>query len=320
MADLGADIKVRSDTVELVSAGGPECEIYKITNQKNGKVYVGQTWKGVDRRFKLHIRDSKASTNKGFRTKLSYALRKYGHESFVLETIATAQTQVEADHLEDKFIVLLDSIKSGYNIRSGGSRGKLSPETRAKLSKANTGKVRTAEMRQKLSVWMTGRKLGPVSQETREKIAAKHRGQKATDETRARISAGLRGKKHSSDRCERRSDAQRLKWTALSLEERELFTQRLVSSRGKRTREWLDQLVKGLNPIPVSKTEKIVTAISQCPQLCYSRIAEDIYGEDTPITRRRVNNLLNSLRKRLVVERIGDSKPYHWRVLWERFK
>lgn len=109
--------------------------IYKIINLVNDKVYVGQTWQTIHIRFSKH----KSPSEKGC-IKLHNAFNKYGRDNFKIELITFCSTQKIADELEVYFINKYDSIKNGYNIREGGSRGKWSEESKKKLSQARKGK------------------------------------------------------------------------------------------------------------------------------------------------------------------------------------
>jgi hypothetical protein len=71
------------------------CEIYKITNLSNGKIYVGQAVShilnhkryrpyGREGRFRCHISEA-FSTKKNQCHYLNNAIRKYGVDDFVLE-------------------------------------------------------------------------------------------------------------------------------------------------------------------------------------------------------------------------------------------
>lgn len=66
--------------------------IYKITNLINNKVYIGQTIRPIEDRFKRHINDA---VNNVLDTHLARAIRKYGKENFIIEEIDTASTQEE---------------------------------------------------------------------------------------------------------------------------------------------------------------------------------------------------------------------------------
>lgn len=106
-------------------------EIYVIQNTENNKPYVGQTCWGTNHRFKYHIKNTT-----GRCIKLFNALNHYGREKFYVTALISCKTQEDADFWEILFIKQYDSIKNGYNIREGGSRGKLSEDTKQKLSEA----------------------------------------------------------------------------------------------------------------------------------------------------------------------------------------
>lgn len=59
--------------------------IYKITNIKNGKIYVGQTTQSLNRRLAQHIGDSKRIYSKN--RLLCQAIREDGKENFIIEKI-----------------------------------------------------------------------------------------------------------------------------------------------------------------------------------------------------------------------------------------
>lgn len=57
--------------------------IYKITNQLNDKVYIGQTSKTIENRFKTHIKEMQNGSD----TKWHRALKKYTPDVFFIESI-----------------------------------------------------------------------------------------------------------------------------------------------------------------------------------------------------------------------------------------
>ncbi len=71
--------------------------IYKITNIKNNKVYIGQTINPVENRWRRHILDAQ---NNILNTHFAIAIRKYGVDSFSCEIIDTAQNQDELNQFE----------------------------------------------------------------------------------------------------------------------------------------------------------------------------------------------------------------------------
>ena len=86
--------------------------IYKITNLINNKVYIGQTIRPIEDRFKRHINDA---INYKLDTHLARAIRKYGFENFIIEEIDTASTQEELTLKEQQWIRYYNSVELGYN-------------------------------------------------------------------------------------------------------------------------------------------------------------------------------------------------------------
>lgn len=86
--------------------------IYKVTNKVNGKIYIGQTIKTVNRRWFRHVNDAE---NNVLDTHFARAIRKYGKESFVVETIDVADTQEELTQKEQYWIRYYNSVNDGYN-------------------------------------------------------------------------------------------------------------------------------------------------------------------------------------------------------------
>ena len=86
--------------------------IYKITNDINNKVYIGQTSRDVKKRFQRHIQD--AVSNR-LDTYSARAIRKYGKEHFSYETIDTANSQIELNQKKHDWINYFDSVNNGYN-------------------------------------------------------------------------------------------------------------------------------------------------------------------------------------------------------------
>ena len=86
--------------------------IYKITNIQNNKVYIGQTIRPIEQRFKRHLNDA---LNNILDTHFARAIRKYGKENFTIEEIDTAQTQDELNQKEQYWIRYYNSVEDGYN-------------------------------------------------------------------------------------------------------------------------------------------------------------------------------------------------------------
>lgn len=97
--------------------------IYKITNIDNNKSYIGQTTRPIEQRFHRHILDA---INGKLNTHFARAIRKYGPDKWVLETIDTANTQNELNQKEQYWIRYYNTIQEGYNetdalYKSGGN-------------------------------------------------------------------------------------------------------------------------------------------------------------------------------------------------------
>lgn len=94
--------------------------IYKLTNQINNKIYIGQTCQKVEERWRDHRKFSNDSL-------IARAIKKYGWENFDKKVIDTALTQEEADEKERYWIeyyrcsISIYGKESGYNITIGGN-------------------------------------------------------------------------------------------------------------------------------------------------------------------------------------------------------
>lgn len=88
--------------------------IYKITNNVNGKIYIGQTIRPIEQRFRRHICDAESGV---VNTHLARAIRKYGPSNFQVQEIDTANSQEELCQKEQYWIRTYGSIDSsiGYN-------------------------------------------------------------------------------------------------------------------------------------------------------------------------------------------------------------
>lgn len=88
--------------------------IYKITNLINGKMYIGQTKRSIDIRWKEHLRSKDDSP-------IHKAFRKYGIENFKIETLEECADEL----LNEKEIYYIKQYNSynghiGYNATPGG--------------------------------------------------------------------------------------------------------------------------------------------------------------------------------------------------------
>ena len=148
--------------------------IYKITNQTNGKIYIGQT-KNPSHRWSAHKCEAKRDK---LQLPIYHAFRKYGIESFSFEIIEICENLEKANEMEVKHITEYDSRNpdNGYNVSPGGLNFEMTEETKKKISDGNKGKIVTEETREKISNTLTGIKH---TEERKINISKGHMGQKS---------------------------------------------------------------------------------------------------------------------------------------------
>ena len=153
--------------------------IYIITNDINGKSYIGKT-NDLVRRWKEHCYGNSNTSI------LSKALKKYGLSHFIFDIVAQIpfddidELNTVLKELEIYYIALYNTFKDGYNATVGGdgiSGYKQSKETTDKIRKANTGRV--------------------VSDETKAKISANRKGIGHSEESKQKITKALLNRDYS---------------------------------------------------------------------------------------------------------------------------
>jgi len=112
--------------------------IYKIVNQINGKVYIGQTKDIQDRfsRYRSTARlGAKNKNYKGYQS-IHKAFNKYGWKNFLVSIINIAETQTRANDLEIAYIKYYNTYGNnshGYNETPGGHCFTISDKTKEKM-------------------------------------------------------------------------------------------------------------------------------------------------------------------------------------------
>jgi group I intron endonuclease len=145
--------------------------IYKTTNLINGKFYVGK-----DERNKPDYLGSGIN--------LQRAIKKYGKENFIKETLEVCSTREELIEREKYWITETKAQELGYNIADGGWGG-------------NTY---TEETKEKVSQLFKGRYVSPETVEKRKQTRAKNPDRyKHSDETKKAIGDFHRGKDISDE-------------------------------------------------------------------------------------------------------------------------
>ena len=88
--------------------------IYKVTNKKNSKFYIGITSEGLQHRFRGHVRRSRFNPASNFYK----ALAKYGEDMFSKEILHSFEEEdkKKAYSIEQSFISNLNAVKKGYNM------------------------------------------------------------------------------------------------------------------------------------------------------------------------------------------------------------
>jgi len=171
--------------------------VYKTTNLVNGKIYVGQT-----------KRDDKNYMGSGVR--LQYAIKKYGKENFIRETLEVCKDIISLNDSEIYWIKLLDARNPnvGYNFLSGGQNGNtrstgprkpMSEEQKQQISNTLKGRKLSAETRKNMSealklTW----KDGTRSREHIQSLGGSKSGWKHTEEAKKKIGDANRNRSHKS--------------------------------------------------------------------------------------------------------------------------
>lgn len=150
--------------------------IYCYFNPINGKRYIGQTVNERSRRSAFKTRELYCTKrgNGGKLSKFDSARKKYGINSFVYTVLCRIQDDNEEilhsrlDDLEKYYIKKYDSFHNGYNSTEGGFSGKLSEETKARISESLKGRPMSELTYQKIC--LTGYHY---SEESKRKISEK---------------------------------------------------------------------------------------------------------------------------------------------------
>jgi len=162
--------------------------IYKATNKINGKMYIGQTVKSLNRRISRHIGNALNNRDTYYFHK---AIRKYGIDNFKWEIVKECDSLEELNKAEIKMIKKYNTFNNGYNLNLGGG--------------SNNGFRHTEETKKKISESLIGEKH-PLygkhrSEETKKKIGDANRGEKCynygkhrSEETKRKMSKAKKGK------------------------------------------------------------------------------------------------------------------------------
>lgn len=152
--------------------------VYKFTNKKNGKCYVGVTRKTLEERLNAHL--NKANHEK---SAFQRALKKYGKESFSSCVIDNASSEKELFEKETFWIKFYNTMAPlGYNLTTGGGGiVNMTAEIRKKISITKTGvknpklkgRIISEKQREMISITLGGSKVLATDKSTGSVIVLK---------------------------------------------------------------------------------------------------------------------------------------------------
>ena len=179
-------------------------ELYLITNQVNGKRYVGQCKESVGylNRFQAHVYD--ALSTKGHKNLLHAAIRSHGSINFRVKRILKNIPEAQIDFYESLWILKLNTFYTtgkGYNMTLGGqgihgykhdiiTRNKMALSSHRNWEKLKSEPVRLAQRNQQISAKLKGRRYSSITLQRMSKAAKKRFEEHPGTFT---------GKKHSED-------------------------------------------------------------------------------------------------------------------------
>lgn len=150
-------------------------KVYAHVNRINGKIYVGQTKRTLEQRYKNGYKHCRHFWN---------AIQKYGWESFEHIILIDDLSLDMANIIEEELIKKFDTTNhnKGYNMKSGGLNHIPSEETRKLLSESHKGERH----------WNYGRHWG---NDFKTKLREIHTGRIISDEWRKNMSKGQKRRK-----------------------------------------------------------------------------------------------------------------------------
>lgn len=108
--------------------------IYKITNNINGKVYIGQTIQPVKERWYRHCSNSNYLSKQEKDMHIKRAILKYGKQNFVIDVLEECPQEI-LDEREKYYISYYNSYANGYNGTKGGQKGAKPLQTPEEIQK-----------------------------------------------------------------------------------------------------------------------------------------------------------------------------------------
>ena len=160
-----------------------------LENKINGKIYIGQTIRAIDVRFKEHQLES--STCVAIRNAIQY----HGWENFEKDYYECPDEDLNFD--EELLVREMGTLApNGYNLQDGGGNCQPSEESKQKNRDSHLGKAHNEESKKKMSKVRQGKMH---TEGTKKKIGESRRGKTHTKETRQKMAETQRGKTHSEE-------------------------------------------------------------------------------------------------------------------------
>ena len=173
----------------------------------SGKSYIGQTIRTIEDRFEEH----RTGKSNGCRA-IYNATQYHGWENFEKDWYEVPDEDL--NNHEGLMIEVLGTLApGGYNLKEGGTNGKMSKETKQKMSEASFGKPKSNEHKKNIGEAQLGKKL---SEETKQKMSEAQRGEKGgnrlgkthADDSKQKIRESRVGKTHTEETKQKISEAQ----------------------------------------------------------------------------------------------------------------
>lgn len=191
--------------------------IYKITNQINGKIYIGAhtTYNLVDRYM-------------GSGHRLKEAIKKYGKTNFTKEIICECE-DLESMYAKEADIVNIEYLKRTdvYNISVGGKYS-------LPLNMTIETKLKIAEVQKKRKGWKH-------TAEARKMISEAGKNRAWSEESRKKVSEHLKGKHHSEEAKKKMSVSKKGK-TGRKLSPETLLKMSAAQKGKKKSEEWIRKI------------------------------------------------------------------------------
>lgn len=190
LSTLTREYQLQLDSGLYSTPDVPHHYIYQITNNLNGKIYIGR---------RSSPTPPEEDDYMGSGTGLWRAYRKHGQENFTKEILHTVSTFAELCALE-AIIVNSDWLKSNYgkvyNMTTGGiSFGVHTKEVHERISNSMKNRVLSEEAQLAMEAELERRRGVPLTDAHKERIRSGNTGKKRTPEQTARIAHNNRSRR-----------------------------------------------------------------------------------------------------------------------------